>query len=130
MHSEGNVGERLKLLGLSNANEEQVSQMQDWLVKMSQPLNKPPPPLSDEAVQKLYSKSTNSNAEVIPDPAKLEEKSHPFIFIDDKDLSLDVFDQLWAKGEPIIVDKVGDNFKMSWTPDDFIERFGKEVCCE
>lgn len=128
LHSEGNVGDRLKLFGLPNADDETISQMQDWLVKLSVPPDRPPTPLSDPEIRALYTKTTNTTAEPIPDPAQLEDRSHPFTFIDAGKLSLEVFDQLWARGEPIVVDKVGDKFKMSWTPEDFIQRFGKEPC--
>jgi hypothetical protein len=29
-----------------------------------------------------------------------------------------------------VVDKVGERMKLSWGPDEFIERFGKELCCK
>ena len=129
LHSEGSVGERLKLLGLSGADDETVSQMQDWLAKLSHGNGARVPAMTDEEVRRLYTKRTHPVASV-PDPAEMEDKNQEFIFIPNKQLTLDVFDQLWARGEPIVVDKVGDELKMSWTPDDFIKRFGKELCGE
>lgn len=129
LHSEGNVGDRLKLLGLSTADDQTIEQMQDWLAKLSTPKTSSAQALTGEQVDKLYTKHTHSTAR-IEDPAGLEERSLAFMFIDNKDLTLEVFDQLWARGEPIVVDHVGDGLKLSWTPDDFIEKFGKEICGE
>jgi len=90
----------------------------------------PNPELSEEEVKKYYSKITNPDVEAIPDPAELRDKSHPFMFIQSSELDNELFDRLWARGEPIVVDKVGERFKKVWTPDTFIERFGVEPCCK
>ena len=86
--------------------------------------------LKDEEKAKYYVKTTNPTVEAIPDPAGLKEKSHPFMFVQAPELDNELFDRLWARGEPIVVDKVGERFKQTWTPDTFIERFGKEGCCK
>lgn len=127
LHSEGSVGDRLKLLGLSGADDETVSQMQDWLAKLSYSQRTASSVITEEEVRKLYTKRTHPTA-TVADPAEMEDRSQAFMFVDNKELTLEVFDQLWSKGEPIVVDKVGDELKMSWTPDDFIQRFGKELC--
>jgi hypothetical protein len=85
--------------------------------------------LTDEEMSKYYAKTTNPDVEPIPDPAGLGNKSHPFMFVPAAELDGNLFDRLWARGEPIVVDKVGERFKKIWTPDTFIERFGKEECC-
>jgi hypothetical protein len=90
----------------------------------------PDPELSEEEIKKYYFKITNPDAEPIPDPAELRDKSHPFMFIQSSELDNELFDRLWARGEPIVVDKVGERFKKVWTPDTFIERFGVEQCCK
>ena len=86
--------------------------------------------LTDEEKAKYYVKTTNPTVEAIQDPAGLREKSHPFMFVQAPELDNELFDRLWARGEPIVVDKVGERFKQTWTPDTFIERFGKEGCCK
>jgi hypothetical protein len=85
--------------------------------------------LTDEEMSKYYVKTTNPTVEPIEDPAGLRDKSHPFMFLQASELDNTLFDRLWARGEPIVVDKVGERFKKIWTPDTFIERFGKEDCC-
>jgi hypothetical protein len=85
--------------------------------------------LTDEEMSKYYVKTTNPSVEPIADPAGLRDKSHPFMFVQASELDNELFDRLWARGEPIVVDKVGERFKKVWTPDTFIERFGDEGCC-
>jgi len=85
--------------------------------------------LTDEETSKYYVKTTNPDVEPIMDPAGLKDKSHPLMFVPAAELDNEVFDRLWARGEPIIVDKVGERFKQAWTPNTFIERFGEEGCC-
>jgi hypothetical protein len=85
--------------------------------------------LTDEEMSKYYVKTTNPSVEPIADPAGLGDKSHPFMFVQASQLDNELFDPLWARGEPIVVDKVGERFKKVWTPDTFIERFGQEECC-
>jgi len=85
--------------------------------------------LTDEEMSKYYVKTTNPGVEPIVDPSGLGDKSHPFMFVQASELDNTLFDRLWARGEPIVVDKVGEKFKKIWTPDTFIERFGKEDCC-
>jgi hypothetical protein len=86
--------------------------------------------LAEEEKSKYYVKTTNPGIEPIPDPAGLRDKSHPFMFVQATELDNELFDRLWARGEPIVVEKVGDKFKQTWTPDTFIERFGEEGCCK
>jgi len=85
--------------------------------------------LTDEEMSKYYVKTTNPGVEPIVDPSGVGDKSHPFMFVQASELDNTLFDRLWARGEPIVVDKVGERFKKIWTPDTFIERFGKEDCC-
>ncbi|WWD01723.1 hypothetical protein V866_008669 [Kwoniella sp. B9012] len=75
-----------------------------------------------------YTKITNPTAEPIPDPAELRDQSREFIFLKDQDLTNDIFDKIWSKGEPIVVDGVDRKLNLGWGPDDFIERFGDEAC--
>lgn len=85
----------------------------------------------DEAEDKrYYTKITHPTAPHIPDPADLRDHSHPFLFVPSPDLDNRLFDRLWAKGEPMVIDKVGEQFKQDWTPDTFIRRFGQDQCGE
>lgn len=83
-----------------------------------------------DTTAKYYTKSTMSDAGVpaIPDPAGLEAQSHAFMLVSADELDNNLFDRLWAKGEPMVVDRVGSRFKQTWTPDAFIQRFGQEAC--
>ncbi|WVQ70399.1 uncharacterized protein L199_008626 [Kwoniella botswanensis] len=75
-----------------------------------------------------YTKITNTTAEPIPDPAELRDESRKFVLLKDQDLTNDVFDKIWSKGEPLVVDGVDRKLNLGWGPDDFIERFGDEAC--
>ncbi|ORX39603.1 hypothetical protein BD324DRAFT_614310 [Kockovaella imperatae] len=123
----GGVGERLEALGLQKAGESAVDAIQEWMtLRPPQSMTIGDPPMTDEQISALYTTSSKSTAEKIPDPADLGEESRAFMKIDNEDLTNSVFDTLWRRGEPILVDKVGDKLKMSWGPDDFIARFGNQ----
>ena len=133
LEGEGGLNEKLTALGVGHAGEEAIEALRTWLD--SRPPESSSSQLngsltSTEEVEKLYTKITNTQAEPIADPAGLENHSRRFLKIDLNDLNNDKFDVLWARGEPIMVDKVEEGFKMSWTPDDFIERFGQQVAGE
>ena len=84
--------------------------------------------LSDGEIEDLYQKSSNPSANNEADPANLAHPSLPFMFIPAERLTNETFDVLWARGEPIVVDGLGQRFRHTWTPDTFIERFGSESC--
>jgi lysine-specific demethylase 3 len=151
VEGESDLGRRLKLLGLKEPDEALLAVLEEWSKAKSNtpPRSKPTestlndglasalPPgpangLSDDDLKAFYTKVTNRNPGVvpIPDPAKLEAHSRPFIFIHQDDLDDRLFDQLWARGEPMVVDGVSERFKLGWTPRDFIDRFGNEQCGE
>lgn len=84
-------------------------------------------------VNKYYTRSTTSHdpsVKPIPDPAGLEDQTHPFMLVQAEELDNALFDHLWSKGEPMVVNGIGERFKQSWTPDTFINRFGTEDCRE
>ena len=85
---------------------------------------------SDEIARLYYATNTKPMATPIQDPANIGNYSLPFIFVAADRLDNELFDQLWARGEPIIVDGVGGSMTHMWTPDTFIERFGSEPCRE
>jgi hypothetical protein len=128
----GSLEERMKWLPTCNEKEESLGKkVEDYLAKY--PTTFPPDPdstLSEEEMGRYYSKSTNPAISPLEDPAGLGEKSHAFMFVDAEELSNSLFDRLWARGEPIVVNNVGKRFKETWTPDTFIERFGQERCCK
>jgi len=127
--------ERLGLLGLGDAGEEIVNAIrQDRpdvpLDPELQDLGLAKPVITLEEIKNIYTKSTNPKAMPIPDPAKLEDKSREFMMVKMDELDNERFDRLWSRGEPIVVDGVREKMKMSWGPDDFIKRFGHELCCK
>lgn len=123
--------ERLKLLGLAE-DDEVLEAIKGWATSASDRTKdgSSPEVLSPGDIEQLYTKSTHAEAIPIPDPAGLEEHSHKFIRTDFENLDNSRFDMLWAKGEPMVIDNVDKRLKLSWTPDDFIERFGEEPCGE
>lgn len=98
-----------------------------------------------EQISFNYTKYTHPNPP--SDPANLSEYSLPFIYLPSPEgLNNKAFDELWSKGEPIVVGNVnvhvggghggrrrGEGEKMGregeeWGPEKFIERFGEEQC--
>jgi hypothetical protein len=132
---EGKVREKLGLLGLGDAREELVQAVESD--RANPPIDPEilseetgPPAIMQYDIEKLYTRQTHPSALPIPDPANLTEHSRQFMKVDMDKLDNPIFDILWGKGEPLVVDGVGKRMKMSWGPDDFIERFGDEMCCE
>jgi lysine-specific demethylase 3 len=125
------IMERLRLLGLAE-DDEVLEAIKGWVTSASDRTtdDSPTEVLSPGDIERLYTKSTHAEAIPIPDPAGLEEHSHQFIRTDFERLDNSRFDVLWAKGEPMVIDNVDKRLKLSWTPDDFIERFGEEPCGE
>lgn len=125
------IMERLRLLGLAE-DDEVLEAIKGWVTSASDRTtdDSPTEVLSPGDIERLYTKSTHAEAIPIPDPAGLEEHSHQFIRTDFERLDNSRFDVLWAKGEPMVIDNVDKRLKLSWTPGDFIERFGEEPCGE
>lgn len=80
--------------------------------------------LTDEELKALYDASKDLPR--VDDPAALD--THPFMYVRGDRLDDDLFDQLWARGEPLVVHDIGHKLNMDWTPDYFIERFGRDPC--
>ena len=124
--------DRLQLLGITKDEVELREMISNWMIehgKRKEANGDIKTALYKEEIADLYRKTANPAGDPIPDPAELEDLSLPFILISADRLNNDAFDQLWARGEPIIVDGVGKRLKHSWTPDTFIERSGQEPCC-
>lgn len=85
-----------------------------------------------------YTKHTHPNPP--SDPANLSNYSLPFIYLPSPEgLNNKAFDELWSKGEPIVIGGVnvhvggGDGGQRrgvgeEWGPEKFMERFGEEQC--
>lgn len=75
------------------------------------------------------SKETSTSQPV--DPAGLG--SHAFFRLANDKLSDAVFDAMWSKGIPLVVDGLAERFKLDWTPESFYERTDyddrDQVCC-
>lgn len=107
-----------------------------------------PMPDQQQDLEKIafsYTKHTHPNPP--SDPASLSDYSLPFIYLPSPEgLDNKAFDELWSKGEPIVVGGVNvyvgggggrrrreEGEKMGkegeeWGPEKFIERFGEEQC--
>ena len=59
--------------------------------------------------------------------------SHSFFRLSHDKLSGPIFDAMWMKGVPLVVDGIGERFKLDWTPQNFYERTNEDdrdqVCC-
>jgi [histone H3]-dimethyl-L-lysine9 demethylase len=53
---------------------------------------------------------------------------HPTKHFDDSELTDEVFRPMWAKGEPLVVTGLASKFKIFWSPEYFIEKYGSENC--
>ena len=54
--------------------------------------------------------------------------SHQIPEFKHEDLSYDLFTRLWAKGKPLVVTGLLPLFKISWTPEHFIEHYASKSC--
>lgn len=54
--------------------------------------------------------------------------SHELRRIRDEHLTSAVFDKIWSRGEPFVVTNVLRKFNLQWSPEYFIEKYGKESC--
>lgn len=57
-----------------------------------------------------------------------EIPSHAILRFTDAELTDEIFRQLWAKGEPILVTDVGKKLKIDWSPEYFVKEYGTETC--
>jgi len=54
--------------------------------------------------------------------------SHATKHFTDSELSDEVFQDIWALGEPLVVTGLLSKFKIEWTPEFFIKTYGSERC--
>lgn len=118
------IEERIASLGLEDEEEELSSAVRQWFT--SQPAASPSSDeaMSEDDVRALYDASKEQPS--VPDASGVTPL--PYMFIDVDKLHNATFNQLWARGEPIVVDNVGKRLKEDWSPETFIERFGHEKC--
>lgn len=105
----------------------------------------PPPPLasdadadtkpiaelaSDPANASQPSSSTSASAGPAPGEPSLsvEIPSHEPRVFEDAELTDEVFAEVWAKGEPLVVTGLLPKFRISWTPEYFTQKYGTQTC--
>jgi [histone H3]-dimethyl-L-lysine9 demethylase len=54
--------------------------------------------------------------------------THELRRIPDGDLTSAMFDKIWSRGEPFVVTSVLHKFSLRWSPEYFMEKYGKEGC--
>lgn len=79
-------------------------------------------------VESYYTKLTHPSIPLPADPAGLRKESLPFIKIGTEALTNPIFDVLWGKGEPMVVDGIAKKFQKLWTPNQMVANFGNENC--
>ncbi|KAG9124751.1 hypothetical protein FRC07_010375 [Ceratobasidium sp. 392] len=45
-----------------------------------------------------------------------------------RDITEEAFKPIWARGEPVVVQGLLEDFKIKWTPEYFIEQYGEQEC--
>jgi len=123
------VEERLRYLGVEESETELAGLVREWFEShkgkgKQKRATRSRPPLSEAEIEMLYDASKTLPRE--PDPAELN--SHPFMYVESERLDNDLFDQLWSRGEPLVVNNLLHKLKLEWTPDAFIRRFGPDRC--
>lgn len=68
------------------------------------------------------------DVEVTPDDQIDSLPSHRIVRFKHEELPYDLFPKLWAKGKPLVVTGLLPQFKISWTPEHFIEHYGSKTC--
>lgn len=60
------------------------------------------------------------------DPSGVE--SLPFHVFTNENLTEDIFKTIWEKGRTVVVTGLLNVFKLQWTPEEFIRRYGQQTC--
>jgi [histone H3]-dimethyl-L-lysine9 demethylase len=91
-------------------------------------------PQADKPDEAAAAKTTTPTAAATgPEPpsnagAGGEVPCHPTRHFVDSELTDDVFRPMWIKGEPLVVTGLSSKFKILWSPEYFIEKYGSESC--
>ncbi|KAF9782594.1 hypothetical protein BJ322DRAFT_162417 [Thelephora terrestris] len=94
-----------------------IKEMEELLASPDQD----PPVPSDVEIPDL-------DVEAAPDNQIDSLPSHRIVQFKHEDLPYDLFPKLWAKGKPLVVTGLLPQFKISWTPEHFIEHYGSKNC--
>lgn len=70
----------------------------------------------------------NLDVDATPDDQAGSLPNHHILEFKYDDLSDDMFMKLWAKGKPLVVTGLLPRFKISWTPEHFIENYASKSC--
>ncbi|EIN10255.1 hypothetical protein PUNSTDRAFT_142322 [Punctularia strigosozonata HHB-11173 SS5] len=54
--------------------------------------------------------------------------AHDVPYYTAEELSEDLFREVWARGEPLVVTGLGRKFAIEWTPAYFVEKYGSQAC--
>lgn len=60
--------------------------------------------------------------------AQEETPSHDVTHLPDDKMTDEIFRSHWVKGEPLVVTDVLSKFRIEWTPEYFIEKYGGQNC--
>lgn len=82
----------------------------------------PDPPLAEDV------EIPDLDVEMTPDDQTGSLSGHRILEFKREDLSYDTFTKLWAKGRPLVVTGLLPRFKISWTPEHFIENYASKSC--
>lgn len=89
-------------------------------------------PIAELASDSAKDPEPSSSTSAVPPPedplAPAPIPSHEPRVFTDAELTDDVFAQVWAKGEPIVVTGLLKKFKISWTPEYFTQQYGTQTC--
>ncbi|KAF4574934.1 hypothetical protein EYR36_006286 [Pleurotus pulmonarius] len=78
--------------------------------------------------------TTHPNSSNSPAPqadatnAQEETPSHDVTHLPDDKMTDEIFRSHWMKGEPLVVNDVLSKFRIEWTPEYFIEKYGGQNC--
>jgi len=82
----------------------------------------PDPPLTGDA------EVPDLDVEMTPGDQVGSLPNHRLLEFKRQDLSYDMFTRLWAMGKPLVVTGLLPQFKISWTPEHFIENYASKSC--
>lgn len=122
-----NVDDRIEALGIAPEETELLANVREWFASNKDAeISAPKSALTEADIADLYEASKSLPR--VEDPAGI--KQHPFMHIHVNRLTDDVFNDMWSRGEPMVVSGVGERFKFEWSPDMLIQRFGGQPCCK
>ncbi|KAH9965306.1 hypothetical protein BC827DRAFT_1369232 [Russula dissimulans] len=97
----------------------------------SEPVSSPLLPISPSTSASELSQTLKSKSPALfPIPIIPEDDIpfHPTVTFSDSTLTEETFRQVWVEGRPLVVKDVLDKFRIKWTPQYFIEKYGDHGC--